>query len=108
MLKAGDRLKGLRLILGLTREQMADGIPIKRSRYYNLEQLKARVADVDFEMLGEKYPEFVHWLVMGGKIKISELKKSSDPLVRSAAIKLEAGVVISEEFNDVINAAIEH
>lgn len=89
--RAGDRLKALRKLTGMTREGFADFCEIPRNRYYNVEQMRVRMAEDEYAAVGEKFPEFLAWLAFEGPIRVSELKSSEQALVRAAAGVIESG-----------------
>ena len=94
-LKAGERLKGLREITGLTQAEFAEVTGLSLIRLRNLEHRKARVAEDEFEKIGELFPEFVHWMTYEGDISIEDLKNSDQLVCRlfAAKIAVDAGQI---------------
>ncbi|WP_020410986.1 hypothetical protein [Hahella ganghwensis] len=92
-LKAGERLKGMRELMGFTRMRFAEFLDINLIRLKNLEQLKARVAEDEFEKLGKMFPEMMPWLVYGGKISLSELERSDNEYCQLIALKIKIGEI---------------
>lgn len=90
---AGDRLKALRQLMGLTQEEMAELFDISLSRYKNVEKKTVRMAEGEFSAACSRFPEFVHYLTYQGKIDIKALHESQDKLVRFAAAAIDAGKI---------------
>ena len=89
--KAGDRLKGLRLLIGLTQDEMAEMLELPFTRYRNVEGKKARMAEDEFSAVCARFPEFALYLTYEGNIDFDALKASQEKLVKLAAAAIEAG-----------------
>ena len=94
-LKAGERLKGLREITGLTQAEFAEVTGLSLIRLRNLEHKKARVAEDEFEKIGVLFPQFVHWMTYEGDIDMEDLKNSDQNLCRLIAARIDAGLIPS-------------
>ena len=90
-LKTGERLKALREMIGLTREEFAEMLNLDFIRIRNIEQKKVRVAEDEFAKIGKMFPELLHWLTFEGNISLDDLKNSDEKLCRLVAAKIEAG-----------------
>ncbi len=94
-LRAGDRLKAIRELMGMTREEFGQLIDIDWVRIKNIEQKKARVAEDEFAKIGQMFPELMPWLTYEGDIDLEGLKTSQEKLCRLVAAKIEAGQIPS-------------
>lgn len=89
--KAGERLKALRLLMGLTQDEMADYLELPRQRYKNVENLKVRMAEDEFAATCERFPEFAFYLTFEGDIDFQAVQSSQERLVKLAGAHIEAG-----------------
>lgn len=92
-LRCGERLKGMRELFGLTREEFCELTGIDVMRMKNIEQRKIRVAEDEFAIVGRRFPEFLHWIAYEGQIHLSDLRNSQETLCRLAGAKFEAGQI---------------
>lgn len=88
---AGDRLKALRELIGLTQSEFADFLNIEFSRYKNVESKKVRMSEGEFEAVCKNFPKLCEWITYEGDIKLSELKRSQEAFVKLAVAQIEAG-----------------
>ena len=91
--KAGDRMRALRELMGLTRHEMAEFLEIDPMRYANVEKKNVRMAEAEFAAACSRFPEFMGYLTYEGKIDIEELQNSQEKLVRFAAAAIDAGKI---------------
>ena len=89
-LKAADRMKALRMLVGMTREQFADYLGVQANRYRTVEVKRARMAEDEFERVCSNFPEFMAWITIEGQIQLSELLASENTYCRLAAARIEA------------------
>jgi transcriptional regulator with XRE-family HTH domain len=89
--KAGERLRFLRELMGLTREQFANTIGIDFIRLRNMEQKRCRVGEDEFAKIGLLFPEIIPWIIFEGDINLELLKVSDQVLLHLVAAKIEAG-----------------
>ncbi|WP_299940172.1 helix-turn-helix transcriptional regulator [uncultured Microbulbifer sp.] len=92
-LRAGDRLRAIRELMGLTRDDFAEQLGLDFIRIQNIERKKAKVAELEYERIGLRFPEFISFLTHEGDILVSELSTSSEKLCRLAAARIEAGII---------------
>ncbi|MCO1336414.1 helix-turn-helix domain-containing protein [Microbulbifer sp. OS29] len=97
-LKAGQRLQGMRELMGLTRDEFSDLLDIPWVRLRNVEQQKARMAEDEFAKIGQKFPEFMPWITYEGAIVVEDLRNSPEALCQLAAAKITAGQIPSGYF----------
>lgn len=73
---AGQRLRGLRELMGVNRPAFALLTGIDKKRLENIENGLQRMHDIDFEKVCSLYPEFTRWIAYGGPVdgNISSLK----------------------------------
>lgn len=88
---AGDRLKGLRELIGLKQDEMAEMLGVPISRYKNVESKKVRMAEDEFSAVCSQFPEFAHYLTYEGDIDFDALRASQEKFVKLAAAAIEAG-----------------
>jgi len=88
---AGDRLKGLRELIGLRQDEMADMLDVPLIRYRNVEGKKVRMAEDEFSAVCSRFPEFALYLTYEGDIDFDALRTSQKKLVKLAAAAIEAG-----------------
>ena len=91
--KAGERLKAIRELMGITREDFAKNLQLDFMRLRNIEQCKIRMAEEEFYKIGEAFPEIMPWLTYEGEIKIQTLKDSDSSIIKLIAAKIEAGQI---------------
>ena len=65
---AGQRLRGLRELMGLSRPAFEKVTGIDRKRLENIECGQQRMHDIDFEKVCSLYPEFARWITYGGAV----------------------------------------
>ncbi len=65
---AGQRLRGLRELMGLKRPAFAELTGIDKKRLENIENGFQRMHDIDFEKVCSLYPEFARWITYGGPV----------------------------------------
>ena len=65
---AGQRLRGLRELMGLKRPAFAQLTGIDTKRLENIENGYQRMHDMDFEKVCSLYPEFARWITYGGPV----------------------------------------
>ncbi len=65
---AGQRLRGLRELMGLKRPAFSQLTGIDRKRLENIECGQQRMHDIDFEKVCGLYPEFARWITYGGPV----------------------------------------
>ena len=93
MLRAGQRMKAMRELFGLTREQMSKTCGINENRYRNVERQNAKMNEDEFLKVGSLFPEFLPWLAIEGPINIHDLKNSKNGFCASAAERIENGLI---------------
>lgn len=91
--RGGDRIKAVRLLLGLGREEFADLIGVSFNRYCNVEQKRAKLGEEEIVAVCLRFPEFTHWMAYEGIIRVSDLRDSDDSLCRLIAAKIDAGQI---------------
>ena len=89
--RAGERLKVVRDLMGVTRQDFADMLGIDFIRLRNVEQLRARMSEDEFAVIGEQFPELMPWLVYEGPVDLQALKDSQHHLCRLVAARIDAG-----------------
>ncbi|MFS1525791.1 helix-turn-helix domain-containing protein [Microbulbifer sp. 2304DJ12-6] len=92
-LRAGERLKAIRELMGLTREEFANLLSLDMIRISNIEQKRAKVAEEEFEKVGQRFPELIPYLAYEGDIVLADLKASDEKLCALVAAKIEAGQI---------------
>jgi transcriptional regulator with XRE-family HTH domain len=75
---AGQRLRGLRELMGVNRPAFALLTGIDKKRLENIENGLQRMHDIDFEKVCSLYPEFTRWIAYGGPVDGSSSLKVAD------------------------------
>lgn len=91
--KAGERVKVIRELMGITREDFAQVVNIEFIRLRNIEQGKVRMAEDEFAKVCSVFPEMMAWLTIEGEISLDSLKNSQQTLCKLMAAKIEAGQI---------------
>lgn len=91
--KAGERMQGMRKLMGISRREFSEITGIDYHRLGNMEQGKQRMNDDDIARVVRQFPHFVMWLVIGGDIDIDALAKERDATLQVVATKLRVGQV---------------
>lgn len=92
-LSAGQRLRGMRELMGMDRKEFAELLGFDYSRLTRIELGKQAMHDVDFERVLRVFPHFSHWLTYAGPIDIDSLAAERDKLCKITAVKLQVGEV---------------
>ncbi|MCO1336003.1 helix-turn-helix domain-containing protein [Microbulbifer sp. OS29] len=92
-LRAGDRLRVIRELMGLTRDEFAELLKMDYVRLRNVEQKRAKVSEFEYEQAGKLFPELIPYFAYEGDIVVSELAESEQELCRLMAAKIEAGQI---------------
>lgn len=66
---AGQRLRGLRELMGLKRPAFSQLTGIDSKRLENIECGQQRMHDIDFQKVCGLYPEFARWITYGGPVE---------------------------------------
>ena len=90
---AGKRLKGIRLLAGLTQAEFAELSGIQYDRLRNIEPHKQRMADQDFEAICSTTPPIAGFLTHGGEISLMQLKQAEGKLAKLLVFRIELGEV---------------
>jgi transcriptional regulator with XRE-family HTH domain len=98
----GKRLKAVRELAGLTRDEMATQIGIGYTRYCNVEQLNARMTVEDLELVIAQFPEFETWLTREVKVELKALLKSRAAMVRAIAERVKAGLAPEPALKEIL------
>ena len=88
--KAGTRIKAVRGLMGFTVDQFADLLGIKAIRLKNVELLRAKVSEEEYEEIGGRFPEVIPWLTYEGPLDLEALRNSQSEIMRLVAAKIEA------------------
>lgn len=76
LFSAGERLRGLRELMGLSRPAFAEIVGIKPKRLENIENGLQKMHDEDFEKVCSVYEEFSRWIAYEGPVdrQVAEFK----------------------------------
>lgn len=89
--RVGERLKMVRVLLGLTQPQFAEHLGIDFLRVKNCEQLKIKVSETEYDALAIHYPELFPFFAHEGVINSEELRASKNARSRLIMSKFDAG-----------------
>ena len=99
-LKAGERIKGLRELMGLSRTEFGELVGIEPARIRNIELQRTKVNEDDFAALGLTMPELLPWLTYEADISFEDMLQSQNKLLRLIAARIEAGQVPEGHYLD--------
>lgn len=87
---AGERLRALRELIGLSRREFADSVGMKEKVVENIEYGRQRMRDEDFQKVCSVYEDFSRWITYEGPIDSSEVQwKVADSAQRAAVYLVE-------------------
>lgn len=92
-LTAGQRLRGMRELMGMDRTEFAKLLGFDYSRLTSIELGKQRMHDIDFDRVLRVFPHFAQWLTFGGPIDVAAMAAERDKLMKMSALKLQIGEV---------------
>lgn len=92
-LRAGQRLKAIRELMGMTRDEFCELVGVEWVRLRNVEQLNAKMAEDEFAKIGRMFPELMPWLTYEGDIVVDDLRNSQEKFCRLVAAKIDAGQI---------------
>ncbi len=81
----GDRVKAVRLLMGLTREAFGSAVGIGYLRLTNIEVGRAKLSAEDLTSLTTVYPEITDYLLHGVDLNPDRLGNSKSPQVLAMA-----------------------
>ncbi|MHB9798986.1 helix-turn-helix domain-containing protein [Pseudomonas sp. MT3] len=82
---AGERLRALRALTGLSRRAFAETVGMKEKDVENIEYGNQRMRDEDFEKVCSEYQDFSRWITYEGPIDSAEVTwKVADSAQRAA------------------------
>lgn len=99
---AGERIKGLRELMGLSRTEFGELVGIEPARIRNIELLRTKVNEDDFAALGVAVPQLIPWLTYSAALTFDELVQSQNKLLRLITARIEAGQVPEESLEALI------
>lgn len=100
--KAAERVRFAREMLSLTRQEFADRLGLDVVRLRNIEQLKVRVSELEYDAVAEHLPELVCFVTHEGNISAMRLRNSDNPRCRLIISRLEAGDLDDNKAKDWI------
>lgn len=86
LFSAGERLRGLRELMGLTRPAFAEIVGMTPKRLENIENGWQRMHDEDFQKVCSIFEEFSRWISYEGPIEASELSFKVADSAQKAAV----------------------
>jgi len=100
--KAGERLKMVRELMGLTREEFAEDTGLNPVRLKNVEYFKVRMSELEYDAVIKTLPELACFVTHEGMISADRLRTSSNPRLRLIVSRLEAGDIDNIKAKDWI------
>jgi len=85
---AGERLRALRSLTGLSRRAFAETVGMKAKDVENIEYGNQRMRDVDFQKVCSIYPDFSRWITYEGPIDPAEVSWKVEDSAQRAAVYL--------------------
>jgi transcriptional regulator with XRE-family HTH domain len=86
---AGERLKGLRTLTGLTQKEFAAALGIDYDRLKNIEQHKQRMTDDVFAKACKQFPYFSRYLTFDGDVDFDEMKTDDRKLAKRMVFNIK-------------------
>lgn len=88
--QAGQRIKALRQLFGITQKDFAELIGIPLTRYKSIEILNTRTAEDVLATVCTLFPSFMAYVVIEGDIYLKSLAESSSSYERLAVARYDA------------------
>ncbi|WP_045211787.1 MULTISPECIES: helix-turn-helix transcriptional regulator [unclassified Pseudomonas] len=85
---AGERLRALRSLTGLSRRAFAETVGMKAKDVENIEYGNQRMRDFDFQKVCSVYPDFARWITYEGPIDSEEVNWKVEDSAQRAAVYL--------------------
>ncbi|WP_447755689.1 helix-turn-helix domain-containing protein [Pseudomonas nicosulfuronedens] len=85
---AGERLRALRSLTGLSRRAFAETVGMKPKDVENIEYGNQRMRDLDFQKVCSVYPDFSRWITYEGPIDSAEVTWKVEDSAQRAAVYL--------------------
>ncbi|SFO82645.1 helix-turn-helix domain-containing protein [Pseudomonas borbori] len=85
---AGERLRGLRELMGLSRPAFAEIVGIKSKRLENIENGWQKMHDEDFEKVCSVFEEFSRWIAYEGPVDRQPMELKVADSAQKAAVYL--------------------
>lgn len=85
---AGERLRALRELTGLSRREFADSVGMKEKDVENIEYSYQRMRDEDFQKVCSVYEDFSRWITYEGPIDSASVTWAVADSAQRAAIYL--------------------
>lgn len=87
--KAGQRIKEVRLLFGITQKEFAKLIGIELTRYKSIEILNTRAAEDVLSTVCSLFPNFMAYIIIEGEVSLRALSKSESSYERLAAARFD-------------------
>lgn len=87
-----DRIRGIRELLGMTRDDFGELFNIKPARLANIEKGLAKANGEEVENITASLPELTYYVAHQGPIDYAELRRSENPLIALMLAKFDAGL----------------
>ena len=100
--KAGERLRMVRELMGLTREEFAEDMGLSAVRLKNVEYFKVRMSELEYDAVTEAFPELSCFVTHEGAISADRLRASSNARLRLIISRLEANDIDDNKAKDWI------
>lgn len=88
LFSAGQRLRGLRELMGLSRPAFSEIVGIKPKRLENIENGLQKMHDEDFEKVCSVYEEFSRWIAYEGPVDRQAMEFKVADSAQKAAVYL--------------------
>lgn len=85
---AGERLRALRSLTGLSRRAFAETVGMKAKDVENIEYGNQRMRDLDFQKVCSVYPDFARWITYEAPIDSDEVNWKVEDSAQRAAVYL--------------------
>lgn len=96
--KPSERLKIIREALGVTQNEFADALNLRPSLLKSIEYQRQRISEEVFAAVGKAMPEFLPWVVYGGKVSLDQLRMSESSWCKLIANRIDIGLIPNSSF----------
>lgn len=86
---AGARIRDVREMMGLTRQQFAELLKLDPTHIRNVELERSKLNQDDFAAIGQTLPELLPWLTYEADVSLEDLMQSQNKWLRLIAVRVE-------------------
>lgn len=91
--RTGERIRFIREMLGMTRDEFSKAMGINYSRLNNIEKLLAKVNEDEFYQIGRFMPEVLLFIACEDNLDMQACRNSENNLSRLLAARVDANQI---------------